>query len=129
MGKTEENWVRFEYDAEKNIVFIEDHWKIETREDVNDFFGEYQKLTQELGKKFWMVAQVDGLALNPEVADYYGEVARQTVVDHTLGFVRWGTDAVARLTLKTSSMRARMPANMYSSRHQAVQAIEKMQKE
>ncbi|MGQ9665340.1 MAG: hypothetical protein ACUVUH_08425, partial [bacterium] len=66
--------VLFEYDENLNIVFTEDHWEIKTKQDVDEFFAEYQRYFQKLAKKVYMVSNIDDLLVHAEVADYYGEV-------------------------------------------------------
>ncbi len=120
--------VTFEYDAEKNLVFSEDNWEIKTREDVDAFIAEYQKFLQNLGKKVYMVSHIDGLLVHASVAGYYGETARTTIGNYMLGFARWGTNDWARMTVRTTSLKAKFTVNIYDTREEAVQAIEEMKK-
>lgn len=116
--------VIFEYDEKLNIVFTEDHWEIKTKQDVDEFFAEYQKYFQKIGKKVYMISNIDNLLVHAEVADYYGEVAKNTVVIYLLGFARYGTKDWARMTVRTTSLKAKFPPNIYSTREEAIQAIE-----
>jgi len=121
--------VKFEYDQARNIVFTEDHWEIRTREDVDAFFAEYVKYFRALDKKAYMISDIDDLRVHAEVADYYGETARSTVGQYLLGFARYGTKDLSRMTVRTSSLKAKLPSNIYSNREAAVQAVEEMKKE
>jgi len=121
--------VKFEYDQARNIVFTEDQWEIMTREDVNAFFAEYVNYFRALDKKVYMISNIDDLRVHAEVADYYGETARSTVGQYLLGFARYGTKDIPRMTVRTSSLKARLPSNIYSNREAAVQAVEEMKKE
>ena len=123
------NKVTFEYDRRAKILFVEDNWDIKTKQDVDDFFAEYSRKITAIGEKFWMIAHIDNLVIHAEIAEYYGEVARKATNDLLLGLVRWGEDSVARMTLRTTAMKARMPHSIYSSRDEAVRAIEKMKAE
>jgi hypothetical protein len=118
--------VDLKYDPELNIVFTLDEGDLKTQEDVDTFFDEYRKFFQELGKKAYMVSNIDNLLVHPEVAEYYGEVARATIADNLLGFARWGTKDWARLTVRTTSLKAKIPPNIYNTKEEAVQAIEAM---
>jgi len=120
--------VIFEYDSERNIVFTEDHWEIKTQEDVNEFFGEYRNFFQELGKKVYMVSNINGLLVHAPIAEYYGETARTTIGHYLLGFARWGTNDRARMTVRTTSLKAKVKPNIYDTREDAIQAIEEMKK-
>lgn len=126
MDEKIENNVVFEYDAENNIVFVDDSWDIKTKEDVDQFFDRYSKFIQKVGKKFWMVAHIDNLIVHAGIAEYYGDVARRTVREHLLGFARWGSNARARMTVRTTALKAKMAQNIYDTREDAIRAIEEM---
>jgi hypothetical protein len=123
------NKVIFEYDRSSKILFVEDNWDIKTKQDVDGFFAEYARKIAAIGEKFWMVAHIDNLVIHAEIAEYYGEAARKATTDLLLGLVRWGEDSIARMTLRTTAMKAKMPHSIYSSRDEAVRAIEKMKAE
>jgi len=120
--------VLFEYDEKLNIVFTEDHWEIKTKQDVDEFFAEYQKFFQKLAKKVYMISNIDDLMVHAEVADYYGDVAKSTVAIYLLGFARYGTKDWARMTVRTTSLKAKFSPNIYGTREEAIQAIEKQKK-
>ena len=123
------NNVIFDYDRASKILFVEDHWDIKTKQDVDDFFAEYDRQMKQIGEKFWMVAHIDGLAIHAEIVEYYGEAARRATSDLLLGLARWGTDSVVRMSLRTTAMKSGMPYNIYSSREEAIRAVEKMKAE
>jgi len=120
--------VKFEYDAEKNLVFSEDNWEIKTREDVDAFIAEYEKFFKGLNKKVFVISHIDGLLVHASVAEYYGEAARTTIGNYVLGFARWGTNDWARMTVRTTSLKAKLKVNIHDTREEAVQAIEEMKK-
>lgn len=124
-----EQYVKFEYDAALNIVFTEDHWEVKTKEDVDQFFAEYKKYFTALGKKVYMVSCIDHLLVHASIADYYGQTARTTVGHYLLGFARYGSDDWARMTVRTTSLKASMTPNIYGSREDAIEAIEKMKED
>lgn len=121
-----DNRVTFEYDRSSKILFAEDHWDVKTRGDVDAFFAEYARQIQSIVEKFWMVAHIDGLVIHAEIAEYYGEAARKATTERLLGLARWGTDSIARMTIRTTAMKSGMPFDIYTSREEAVRAIEKM---
>jgi len=120
------NRVTFEYDRSSKILFSEDHWDVKTREDVDAFFAEYARQIQSIVEKFWMVAHIDDLVIHAEIAEYYGEAARKATTERLLGLARWGTDSIARMAIRTTAMKSGMPFDIYTSREEAVRAIEKM---
>jgi hypothetical protein len=121
-----ENKVSFEYDPELNIVFTDDNWDIKTENDVDDFFKEYKKYFDSLNKKVYMVSHIDNLLVHASVAEYYGETARSTVGKYLLGFARWGTNDWARMTVRTTSLKAKMATNIYASREEAIEIIKEI---
>lgn len=122
-------YVKFEYDAERNIVFTEDHWDVKTKEDVDQFFAEYEKYFTGLGKKVYMISNIDHLLVRAAIADYYGKTARATVGHYLLGFARYGTNDWARMTVRTTSLKASMTPNIHDNREAAIAVVEKMKKD
>ena len=118
--------VAFEYDGEKNIVFTEDSGDIQTREEVDAFFDQYESYLNQLAKKVYVVANIDNLMVRSVIADYYGAQAQKRAVQHILGFARWGTNTSARLTVRTSSANANIPARIFDTREEAVEEIEEL---
>ena len=123
------NKITFDYDRSSGILFVEDEWDIRTREDVDAFFAEYGRYLKTLSGKFWMVAHIDRLAIHADVAEYYGEAARKATDKRLLGLARWGGDSAARMALRTTAMKAKMPYSVFASREEAVAAVEKMKAE
>lgn len=124
-----DNNVIFQYDRSSKILFVEDHWDIRTKQDVDDFFAAYTRHIDSIHEKFWMVAHIDALVIHAEIAEYYGEAARKATTERLLGLARWGNDSIARMTLRTTAMKSKMPHNIYTSRDEAIRAIEKMKAE
>lgn len=120
--------VDFEYDEERNILFTDDQWEIKTKQDVDEFFEEYIKYLKELDKKVYLVSHIDGLLVHADIAEYYGEAARIAVSEYLLGYARWGANDWARMTVRTTSLKAKMVPHIYGTRQEATQAIEEMQK-
>lgn len=124
-----DNRVTFEYDRSSKILFAEDHWDVKTTQDVDAFFAEYARQIQSIVEKFWMVAHIDGLVIHADIAEYYGEAARKATTERLLGLARWGTDSIMRMTMRTTAMKSKMPYDIYTTREEAVRAIEKMKAE
>lgn len=118
----------FEYDAEQNIIFTADRWELKTREDVDEFVREYVKFCSGLKKKVYIVSDINNFVIHAEVIDYYAEKAGEIINQYLLGFARWGTNNLARMTVRTTSMKAKIAPNIYSTRKEAIQAIEEMKK-
>ena len=106
--------VVFEYDADKGIVFTVDEGMLRTKEEVDHFIYLNREYFRTLGKKVWVVSNIDGLRIGTPVADYYGESVRRLVDEWVLGHVRYGTSSPSRMTVRTSYLRARIDPNIYS---------------
>lgn len=121
-----EKRVIFEYDPDLNVVFTDDYWDIKTEKDVEEFFQEYKKYFEDLNKKVYMISCIDNLLVHASVAEYYGETARSTVGKYLLGFARWGSNDWARMTVRTTSLKAKMATNIYASREEAIEVIKEI---
>ena len=117
--------ISFEYDERRNIVFTVDQWEISSNEDVDEFFDRCEEYFKPIGKKFYMVSRIDGLRVYGDVSDYYAERARKVFGTYMLGFARWGTDTWGRMTVRTTSFKADILANIFDTREEAIAAIEK----
>ena len=122
------NPVTFVYDQTRNLVFSEDHGKLETEEQVDAFLDEYRCYWEALGKKSWLITNIDDLFVDGQVADHYAEGSLRIMARHLLGFARWATNSWARMSVRTTALKARMPAAIYSSRAEAEAAIEEMRR-
>ncbi len=116
------------YDAGRNLVVSEDHAKLETEQQVDEFLDQYRRFWAGLGKKSWLVTNIDGLFIAGQVADYYAERSRELFGKYLLGYARWATDSWARMSVRTTSLKAKMPATIYASRAEAEAAIEEMRR-
>ena len=120
--------VAFRYDASQNTVFSEDRAKLETREQVDAFIAEYQAYWNTLGRKCWLVTNIDDLFVAGQIADYYAEESLRVMGRHLLGFARWATNSWARMSVRTTALKAGMPAVIHSSQDDAVAAIAEMKR-
>jgi hypothetical protein len=123
---SEEKTVKFDYDAEQNILFSEDYWDLKTEKDVDEFLDVNVEYLEKLGKQIYIVSKIDGLRIRANVADYYGEKARERVLKYVLGYARWGTSNWGKMTVRTSSLKAKMDPFIYNSKEEATQAIIKL---
>ncbi len=120
--------VVFEYDPVKNIVFTEDHWDVKTQADVDGFFEEYRKYFEQIDRKIYLISNIDDLRVHAAVAEYYGATAKTTVGHYLLGFARWGSNDVSRMTVRTSSLKADLESNIFNTREEAIAYIEDLKK-
>jgi hypothetical protein len=121
--------VDFSYDADRNILFTVDRGEIRTAADIAAFFGQYDRYLEQLGCRVWVVANIDGLNVRGEVAEAYGARAQQTIAGKVLGVSRWGTDSWARMTVRTTSLKANIPPSIHDTRDDAVAAVEAMKQQ
>lgn len=114
------------YDPARNILYAEDYGDLKTREQVDEFVARYTEILRELERPAYIVSNIDHLRVGAEIAEYYGQRARETVDRYSLGFARWGSDSWARMTVRTTSLKTGMPTKIFDTREEAVQEIERM---
>lgn len=114
------------YDPARNILHTEDYGDLRTPEQVDEFVARYKEILRQLERPAFIVSNIDHLRVWAEVAEYYGQRARETVDQYSLGFARWGTDSWARMTVRTTSLKAGMPTKIFDTRDEAVEEIERM---
>jgi hypothetical protein len=119
--------VRFEYDAARNILFVEDDYEIATESDVDAFLSLYDSELRRIGRKVWIVTSIDGLRVGAKVYDRYGQSLKALAERWYLGLARWGTDPISRMTVRSSSLLAKYEVNIHDTKEQAVAAIEQAQ--
>jgi hypothetical protein len=118
--------VTFEYDPERNILFADDDYEISSEADVDAFLGQYEARLKAIGTKPFLVARIDGLLVGAKVDEYYGRRAKEVVERNILGFARYGTNAVSRMSVRTAALKSGFEINIYDSRERAVEAVERM---
>ncbi|MBU2593375.1 MAG: hypothetical protein KKG02_02365 [Candidatus Edwardsbacteria bacterium] len=118
--------VNFEYDRERNILFVVDDYEINTPEEADAFLDLYSRKFKEIGRKVRLVACIDGLKINHKVQDYYGEQVKKLLDGTIICFARYGKDPMARMTVRTSSRKVKFDINIYDTREQATEAVEKI---
>ncbi|MBU1576856.1 MAG: hypothetical protein KJ869_06575, partial [Candidatus Edwardsbacteria bacterium] len=86
----------------------------------------YSRKFKEIGRKVRLVACIDGLKINHKVQDYYGEQVKKLLDGTIICFARYGKDPMARMTVRTSSRKVKFDINIYDTREQATEAVEKI---
>lgn len=119
--------VTFEYDPTRNILYAEDVYEINTEADIDRFLDIYEKKLQEINKKVYLVAHIDGIKVGAHVYQYYGLKVKAFAEKWILGLARWGTEPLSRLTIRASSIRAKYDINIHNTKEEAMKAIELMQ--
>jgi hypothetical protein len=56
---------KFSYDAKRNIVSVEPHWELSSREEVDRFFAEYVRYLSSLNREVYMLADISHLKIHP----------------------------------------------------------------
>lgn len=120
--------VNFEYDAESNILFVEDDYAIDTQQDADAFLRLYREQLERIGRKVWVVSSIDGLKVGPGALEYYGREMKRLAEQHAVGTARYGRNAMSRMALRTSMMRVGHETNIFDSKEQAVEAVKNMAK-
>lgn len=120
--------VRFEYDPEINVLFTEDDYSINSEQDVDEFIRLNQEKLESLGRRVYMISKIDGLHIGAQVSEYYGHRSREVFHKHILGFSRYGENPMARMTVRTSSKKAKLESNICNTREESIRVIEQIKK-
>ncbi|MCU0606705.1 MAG: hypothetical protein MUF78_04635 [Candidatus Edwardsbacteria bacterium] len=115
--------VRFEYDRERNILFVEDDFDITTPEQADRFVAIYREQFERIGRPVHVVARIDGLFIGEQVSGYYGERSRPLSQRWKLNFARYGSTATGRMGVKAMAHKAEFDAAVYRTREEAVAAV------
>ena len=114
--------VKFEYDQERNLLFAEDDFEINTPEEADRFVGIYREQFEKIGRPVHIVARVDGLYINDSVRAYYGDRSRPVSQRWCLTFARYGSTAIGRMNAKFMGRKADFEAGVYQTLEEAVAA-------
>lgn len=120
--------IEFLYDEDKNIIFFTDIADLKTEEDVDEFIKIYNESLGKVTRRVYAVSNINELKIHPDIAEYYGEKIKPMIADYFQGHVRYATDYQARVMLRNAYLRARIPAHIYDTKEEALQAIEAMKK-
>jgi len=118
--------VKFEYDQSKNTLFVEDDYVINSEDEVDAFLKLYADKFKEIGRKAYIIACIDGLRINSKVHEYYGRQVKKLLDGSILGFARYGRDPMARMTVRTSYRKVNYDINIYDTKDQAIEAVERI---
>ncbi|OGF01621.1 MAG: hypothetical protein A2024_05560 [Candidatus Edwardsbacteria bacterium GWF2_54_11] len=118
--------VTFEYDESKNILFVEDDYVINSEDEVDAFLKLYADKFKVIGRKVRLVACIDGLKINHKVQDYYGEQVKKLLEGTIICFARYGRDPMSRMTVRTASRKVNFDINIYDTKEQAIEAVERI---
>jgi hypothetical protein len=118
--------VKFEYDQERNILFVVDDYEINTPEEADAFLDLYSRKFKEIGRKVRLVACIDGLKINHKVQDYYGEQVKKLLEGTIICFARYGRDPMSRMNVRTASRKVNFDINIYDTKEQAIEAVERI---
>lgn len=118
--------VRFDYDPARNVLFVEDEYTVNTPGEVDAFLAHYESKFREIGRKVYMVVGIDGLRVGGQAFVYYGARIKALSGQWLLGLARWGTDPLARMTVRAASVTAKYDITIYDSKQAAIAAIDNM---
>jgi hypothetical protein len=65
--------IDFRYDAENEIVIATPHWKIMTRDDVLEWYGQYEAYMMRFDRKVDFVVVLDDFEIGAGIGAFWGE--------------------------------------------------------
>lgn len=88
----------------------------------------YRELEKLKGRRAYLLVDMRGFRLHPDVAPLYGEVARDIIDRHALAVVRYAPDddGISAAAIRLAAIKQRFASNIFPSRNAALEALDMM---
>ena len=111
---------RLSYDAERNILFCNlEGFQVRTIEDVELVRREYERTCQEIGRKVHLIANYDGVEIDPTVSDAYFSTVAYLENRYYETASRYTTSAFMRLKLGASLASRDLAPHVFETKAEA----------
>ena len=116
---------RFDYDAERNIFFLNmEGMSLVSADDVEAIETEVGKRLAVIGKKVQMVVNYDNFYLDPALTDDYVSGVRRLAGRHYASVTRYTTSSFMRFKLTRQLHHRDLAPHIYESRQEAMNWLE-----
>jgi propionate CoA-transferase len=116
---------RFDYDAERNIFFLNmEGMSLVSADDVEAIETEVGKRLAVIGKKVQMVVNYDNFYLDPALTDDYVSGVRRLAERHYASVTRYTTSSFMRFKLTRQLHHRDLAPHIYESRQEAMNWLE-----
>ncbi len=119
---------RMHYDPKTNILEIDfSHLVIEQDQQIEEMKSSLVEIVGPLNQKVYALVNYEGFQVEDELKDRYSQVIREIYRKYFKGTVRYSNSALARVTIKTTSLENSIEGNTFPNRKKALEAIARMQ--
>ena len=119
-----------DYDAALNILYTAypgEHLRTEAEVDV--YFEKVYTKMKSLGKKVYIITNLDDFSVDPAVSTYYADGLKKLIERYVIMLYRYNVKAgMPSLTIRLASLQANTQSNIYPSREAALDALTEARK-
>jgi propionate CoA-transferase len=111
---------RFDYDADKNMLFINfEGFKVNTIDDIEAICAEVERVLSGVDAKPHAIVNYDNFSIAPEVIDLYSEAISRLVAEYYSDVTRYTTSSFLRMKLGDALQRRSVATYIYESPEEA----------
>lgn len=115
--------IDFRYDSDNDIVIAVPHWKIETPEDVVEWFGQYERYMTKFNRKMDFVVVLDDFEIGPKIGVLWGEYRAKVHQLYTRFSYRVHSSNRVKLFVNTSGVRYNVATEEAATVEDAIEGI------
>jgi len=115
--------IDFRYDRVNDIIIATPHWKIETPEDVVEWFGQYEAYMGRFHRKMDFIVVLDDFEIGPKIGVFWGEYRAKLLSTYTRHNIRVHSNNRVKLFVNTSGVRYSVATEEAATVEDAVEAI------
>lgn len=115
--------IDFRYDEEHDLIVATPHWNIETKEDVQQWFGQYEVYMRTFNRKMDFVVVLDDFTIGPMIGPVWGEYRAKIHQLYTRFNYRVHSSNRVKLFVNTSGARYSVSTEEAATVEDAIEAI------
>ncbi len=121
---------RMQYNKDSNILEIDfSHLTINNHEQINQIRAALNELLSPLYHRVYALVNYEEFMVEDELKEAYGVLIKELYDRFSKGTYRYSTNALTRITIKSTSLKQGMSSRTYPSREEALQAIRRNKEE
>ncbi len=121
---------RFNFDAEKDILFIDfSDLEISSLEQVQEIKGIVDGMMKPIGHKVYSIVNYDNCTIDVKIKDEYMQLIKENQEQYSLGTVRYSNKTFTRTSLRLGAVKEKMDSLIYNSKEEAIAMVERLTKE
>lgn len=129
-NKTRGKTIVLSFNAKEKIVdvsFPPPEVRLETRQQIDDHFDFMMDWWRRTcGEKVYFLVDYQNFFVDLKQNEHYGKRMKELIDAAALGVVRYGGDSIQRTGVRLYSLRLHSPSNLYASRDEALEVVERL---